>query len=124
MSAPEALRAVLARAFHRARAADANAEIARMRQEQGGEGAEHVSYEILVPEREPVRYLVETALPRLVYFLDCRGSKLSGAHGVFATLFVGDELYFVRARDLVDELSRLSGLSTDEMVRRWGSQSV
>lgn len=117
------LLAILSRAFHQARAADANQEIARVRQAQGGEVEPQLSYEILLPAREPLRYLVEEVLPRLVYFLDCRGATLPAASGVFATLFLGEELYFLRAQDLLEELGRLAGMSAGEMTRRWGASN-
>ncbi|MHB8878614.1 MAG: STAUR_1299 family protein [Myxococcaceae bacterium] len=119
------LEALLARAFHRARAADANAELEAVRLsslEQSG--AELLSYEVLVPEQEPIRYLVEALLPKLVYFLECRGAKLPRAPGVFAALFVGDGLYCLHASDLLDELMKLSGLSVEQLVERWGANSV
>ncbi|MBI3181773.1 MAG: hypothetical protein HYZ28_06485 [Myxococcales bacterium] len=119
-----ALAAVLARAFHRARAADANREIAKVRREEGGEGKEHLSYEILLPPTEPLRHLLEVVLPRMVYFLDCRGAKLPAAAGVFTSIFVGEEIFFVRAGDLLEELRRLAGLAPGEMVARWGAASV
>jgi len=119
------LEALLARSFLCARAADANAEIDAVRSRGREElGAELLSYEILVPALEPMRHLVEAVLPKLVYFLDCRGAKLPHAPGVFASLFVGDELYCMHAADLIDELAKGSGLSTAQMVERWGAASV
>jgi len=120
MSATEpAVQSLLARAFHRARAAAANAEIARARELEGG-GASATSYELVLPGEGAAEHLATRVLPRLVYFLECRGAKLPGCAGVVVSIFAGDELYFIRARDVIDELSRLSGLSPEQMVERYG----
>jgi hypothetical protein len=120
-----AFEALLATAFHRARAADANAELDAIRshgREEGG--VELLSYEILVPASDPMRHLVEAVLPKLVYFLDCRGAKLPRAAGVFVSLFFGDALYCLEAADLIEALVKHTGLAPDEMVKRWGAASV
>ena len=114
-----AVQALLARAFHRVRAADANVEMARVREQEGG-FASATSYEVVLPAEGAVEHLTARVMPRLVYFLECRGARLPNCAGVFVSIFAGDELYFVRASDVVMELSRLSGLSLDEMVRRFG----
>jgi hypothetical protein len=112
---------LLARAFHRGRAVDANQEIAKVRAERASAGEKILSYEIVVPADEPMKHLVEEVLPRLIYFLDCRGAALPRCPDVFASLFVGDALHFVETEALLDELSRASGLSFDELVDRFGA---
>ncbi len=126
MSGPDAGRQALVKlAFHRAAAADASAEISRQREACASpDGALGTSYEIVVPEADSTRFLVEKVLPKLVYFLDCRGAKLPDAPGVFTSVFAGDALYFVHARDVISALAELSGLSPREMVARWGAASV
>ncbi|HZN94615.1 MAG TPA: STAUR_1299 family protein [Myxococcales bacterium] len=114
-----AVQALLERAFHRARAAEANVEMARVREQEGG-FAQATSYELVLPTERAVEHLTARVLPRLVYFLECRGSRLPHCAGVFVSIFAGDDLYFVRASDMVVELSRLSGLSLEEMVERYG----
>ncbi|HVE82063.1 MAG TPA: STAUR_1299 family protein [Myxococcales bacterium] len=116
----DAVQALLARAFHQAPAMEANAQIARVRGLEGGELSPAVSYELVLPAEGAVEHLTSRVLPRLVYFLECRGSPLPACAGVFVSIFAGDRLYFVRARDVVEELSRLTGLSPEEMVRRYG----
>src|SRR5437870_5571478 len=116
----EAVTALLARAFHRARAAQANTEMARMREQEGGAGGLATSYEVVLPPERAAQHLTAQVLPRLVYFLECRGSRLPSCAGVFVSIFAGDQLYFVRAGDMVEELSRLSGLSLEQMVERYG----
>jgi hypothetical protein len=113
--------ALLARAFHRARAVDANREIAAVRERKAQAGARQaLSYEIVIPAEGAAGYLVSEVLPRLVYFLDCRGATLPRATDVFASLFVGEELLFVEVDALLEELAALSGLDFDQMVERWG----
>jgi hypothetical protein len=69
-------------------------------------------------------HLAEAVLPRLVYFLDCRGMRLPDAPGVFVSLFLGSSLYFIAPADFFDVLARATGLSCGAMVSRWGAQSV
>lgn len=115
----EAIQALLSRAFHRTRAAEASQAIADVREREGSHGIA-VSYECVIPPEGAVEHLVTRVLPRLVYFLECRGAHLPRCGGVFLSLFVGADLYFVRAADALEELSRMSGLSPEEMVRRYG----
>jgi hypothetical protein len=115
----DAVAAVLARSFHRVRAQEANEAMARMRVEHGVDGPA-TSYELILPPQGGAQHLVDRVLPRLVYFLECRGSRLPHCAGVFVSIFAGEELYFVHAADLVEELSRLSGLSLEEMVQKYG----
>jgi len=115
----DAVAAVLARSFHRARAIQANDEMAKMRVQEGHDGLA-TSWEMVLPAQGATQHLVSNVLPRLVYFLECRGSRLPHCAGVFCSIFAGEELYFVRAADLVDELSRLSGLSPEQMVEKYG----
>jgi hypothetical protein len=118
------LAALLERAFHRAAATDANGAIAQMRKERGGApGQDALSYEAVAPGGgfDP---LVKSVLPRLVYFLDCRGAKLPSSGDVFLSLFVGDDLYFLEPRALLELASEHTGLSFAEMVKQWGAASV
>jgi hypothetical protein len=112
--------ALLARAFHRAPAAQANVEMAKVREQEGGMGGLATSYEMVLPAERAVEHLTTQALPRLIYFLECRGARPPNCAGVFVSIFAGDQLYFVRAGDMVQELSRLSGLSLEQMVERYG----
>ncbi len=124
MERPEAsLQALLDRAFARVKAADANQAIADMRLEEGSDDRPAVSYEAIVPASNPAEYLTGSLMPRLVYFLDSGGFKLPRCGRVFISLFHGDDLFFIRAADAVDELSRITGLSPTQMVQRFGSQS-
>lgn len=125
MNTPEqALAAALAFAFHTGEASEANAEIASVREAEAEEGREPLSYEIVVPEAGGAEQLVTHFLPKLIYFLDCRGAKPPGLGGVVTTLFVGPRLYFIRAGDLVLSLAPVVGLSPEEMFDRWGANPV
>ena len=111
------LEALKARAFHHVPAPQANAEIERVRVEQGGVGGKDaLSYEVAVTTYDD---LVEDVVPKLVYFLDCRGLKLDRAPGVFLSLFIGDALYFLQVGDFFGVL----GLPLDELVRKHGAAS-
>lgn len=121
MTSEDGLAALLERSFARASPADANAAIERQRQARGTEHAPAVSWEAVLPTPGGWEALLGSALPRLVYFLDCRGATLPDARGVFVSLFVGDTLYFLEVKDVIDAASRASGLAPAQMVRRWGA---
>jgi hypothetical protein len=111
---------VLALAFHRVPASEANEAMARLRESEGDEAQPALSYEVVLPREGGAEHLADKVLPRLVYFLHCRGARLPQCPGVFVSIFSGDELYFLRASDLVQALSRQTGLAPEEMVRRYG----
>jgi hypothetical protein len=115
------LQSLLDKSFHRARATDANEAIARIRQEQSGELSEALSYELMLPKERPVEHLLEYVMPRMVYFLESRGAKLPHCLGVFVSLFVDEDLYFIQAADVVAALSAWSGLSPQELVKQHGT---
>jgi len=124
MERPEAsLEALLNRAFARVKAVDANLAIAEMRHQEGSEDRPAISYEAVLPSSQPAEYLTGSLMPRLIYFLDSGGFKLPRCAGVVISLFYGDDLFFIRAADAVDELCRITGLSPPQMVQRFGSQS-
>jgi hypothetical protein len=108
-------------AFDRASPADANEAIARVREQRSAEGVEAVSYEIALPGLAPEEFLAHKALPKLVYFLDCRGVKVPGSGGVFVSLFSAAGLLFLEAGPLVELLVKTRGLTLAEAVRRYGS---
>lgn len=119
-----ALQPLLDKAFHRARAMDANHEIASQRNAQAFGGAEALSYELVLSEADDLRGVAEKVLPKLVYFLDCRGLPLHDARGVFLSLFVGQALYFVHASDFIAVLAPAAGLSLPELKTKYGAASA
>ncbi len=120
---PPEMAAFLGRAIHRAKAFEANEDIARMREQEGTEGRPAMSYEVVLPGENPVEYLADTLLPRLVYFLDSSGAKLPRCPGVFISLFVKEDLFFIRAADAVEELAKITGLTPAQMTERYGARS-
>lgn len=115
---------LLGRAFEQVPGTEANAAIARIREQHGSELGQALSYELVLPEGDVTEHLKATVLPRLVYFLDSCGAKLPQVQGVVVSIFRGDRLYFVHAADVIDELAKLSGLTPQQMVEKYGAASV
>lgn len=115
-----ATESLLRLAFDSAPALEANQAIARVREQEAGEFTPATSYELLLPEQDTRTWLLETMLPRLVDYLESVGAKLPGCGRVFLSVFSGDKLHFIRARDAVALLSEWSGLSMDELKQRYG----
>ncbi|QRK05863.1 hypothetical protein JQX13_37855 [Archangium violaceum] len=107
-------------AFDRAPALEANQAIARIRDQEGDELSGSTSYELVLPAENVRSYLLDYTLPRLVDYLESSGAKLPHCGGVFLSVFAGDTLHFLRARDVVELLSRWSGLSMSELKTRYG----
>lgn len=107
-------------AFDRAPAAEANAAISRIRTGQGDGLSWATSYELVLPAQDVRAYLLDYTLPRLVNYLESSGAKLPRCGGVFLSVFAGDTLHFIHARDVMELLSRWSGLSLDELKQRYG----
>lgn len=111
-------------AFSRAASSDANEAIARVREARAKASVEATSYELALPGLAPESWLLERALPKLAYFLDCRGVRLPGSGGVFVSLFMGDGLLFLEAGPFVEAMARRRGLSLDEVRRRYGANGT
>ena len=103
-------------AFAQAPATEANQAIARTREEQG----DLRSYELILPADQVRAFLLERTLPKLVDYLESVGAKLPGCGGVFLSVFAGDTLHFIHARDAMRLLSEWSGLSLEELKHRYG----
>jgi hypothetical protein len=116
----DATDALLRLAFERAPAIEANTAIARIRDQEGDETSPATNYELVLPTGDTRAWLLEEMLPRLVDYLESRGTGLPRCGRVFLSIFVGDTLHFLRARDVVALLSEWSGLSMDELKRRYG----
>jgi hypothetical protein len=101
-------------AFDTAPAAEANSAIARIRDER-----EERSYELVLPDTDVRAFLLERTLPKLVSHLESVGARLPGCGGVFLSVFSGDTLHFISAGDAVRLLAEWSGLSLDELKRRY-----
>jgi hypothetical protein len=110
---------LLDRAFHRAPAREANSAIEAGRTLSGVEQPH--SYEVLVDPEGTLQQLAEKVVPRLVYHLESRGSHPPGCDGVVLSLFVGETLYFVHAREAITLLAEALGLSMEELSTRFGT---
>ena len=108
-------------AFHKASPADANQAIEDVRNERSAGGVDALSYEVALPGLAPDEFLTTRVLPKLVYFLDCRGIKVPASGAVFVSLFSTDGLYFVEAGPMVEVLTKARGLTLAEAVRRYGA---
>ena len=109
-------------AFHRAPPAEANTAIDDVRAARTEDtGHEAISYEVALPSLAPDEFLTTKILPKLVYFLDCRGVKVPGSGGVFVSMFTPEGLVFLEAGPMVEILTRARGLTLAEVVRRYGS---
>ena len=107
--------------FHRASPAEANTAIEDVRLARSESGPEAISYEVALPALAPDEYLTIRVLPKLTYFLDCRGVKVPGSGSVFVSLFTDEGLLFLEAGPMVEVLARARGLTLAETVRRYGS---
>ena len=107
-------------AFEQVPAAEANQAISRIRDQEGDELSGATSYELVLPTGDIRSWLLDHMLPRLVNHLESSGAKLPHCGGVFLSVFSGDTLHFLRTRDVVELLSRWSGLSMAELKQRYG----
>ena len=120
----ERLRELLQRAFAEAPAREANQAIARARRERAGTAADDDdgpalrSYELVLTTWEA---FAAEQLPKLVYHLESIGAHLPACNGVIVSAFLGERLYFVDARDFVAKAGALLGLSSDQLVERYGT---
>lgn len=108
-------------AFHRASPVEANAAIDEVRATRSEGGQDAVSYEVALPALAPEEFLTTRVLPKLTYFLDCRGVKVPGSGAVFVSMFTPEGLLFVEAGPMVEVLARARGLTLAETVRRYGA---
>jgi hypothetical protein len=102
----------------------ANQAIEAMRAQQQSTGRPAVSFEVVLPALDPEEFLRQRALPRLVYFLDCRGYGLPGGRGVFVSLFTPRGLFFIDAGTLALAVGEGRGLGAVELRRRYGQRGV
>jgi hypothetical protein len=113
---------LLAKAFFRADARNANEAIPVARAMFAAvPEAKSFSYEVVAPERPDTAWLEKKLLPRLVYHCESTRSPLPACAGVFCSLFVGEELYFIAAADVVAFGGAAFGAGPEELVRRFGT---
>ncbi len=116
----DATDSLLRLAFDHAPALEANQAMERIRAQEAGEFAPATNYEFVLPQGDVRTWLLESMLPRLVDYLESTGARLPGCGRVFLSVFSGDTLHFIRAKDAVALLSEWSGLSMEELKRRYG----
>jgi hypothetical protein len=115
-------RALLQRAERRVFARDANAEIDRERGRNQLAHGRALSYEVVLQQRG-FAYLAGVVAERLAGYLGDKGISPLACAGVFVSLFVGDELYFLAASEFFDAVGEAEG--QDELAWRarlsaWG----
>jgi len=109
---------LLAHAFERAPAAEANAAITRVREKRG----ERVrSFELVVPPDAGLAWLERELVPRFVYHAESLGIRPPKYPGIFFSLFVGAELLFLDAAEVMAFAAERLGLTHDQMYARWGT---
>lgn len=124
MSPSTVLDALISHAFFRADVSRANAAIDEQRQARGSASSPALSYEVALPALAPEVYLSQKLLPKLVYFLDCRGVRAPHTPGVFVSLFTTDGLYFIEAGTVISVLAEARGLDLAEVLRRYGENGA
>lgn len=108
-------------AFARGELTQANAAIDDARTQRG---VNALSYEVALPALGPDEFLTGRVLPKLLYFLDCRGVKPPASSGVFVSLFTPEGLHFIDAGPVVEKLVNARGLTMAEAVRRYGADGA
>ncbi len=121
----ELLATLKALAFERASVSQANAAIERIRLGRENEAGSATSYEVALPGLDIDGFLTTKTLPKLVYFLDCRGKRPPRTPRTFVSLFTPDGLYFIEAGAMVMALGAALGVMTPvELVRRYGADGT
>ena len=111
---------LIAQAFERAPVSEANTAIDAVRELRAQHAGSAISYEIALP-RDADGFLTVKALPKLVYFLDCRGERPPNTPYTFVSLFTPNGLFFIEAGAVVMTLGAKAGLVPAELVRRYGA---
>jgi hypothetical protein len=108
------------KAFDRAPALRANERIQAAREALAAQPKVR-SYEVVVPPEPTLEWLRTTVLPRMVYHLESLGLRPPQAPGVFVTFFMGEELVLVHGRDLFAFAEQALGMTSAQMLERWGT---
>jgi hypothetical protein len=116
-------RGLLSLAERRVPARAANAEIDRERTRQELLHGRGVSYEIVLPAERGFAHLAEVVTPQLLRYLSAKQVPIERAAGVFLSLFVGEELYFITVSSFFGALREAEGLDAAAWRARlcaWG----
>ncbi len=103
-------RALLARAERQVPGRSANEEIDRERTRHELAHGRALSYEVVLGPEHGFAYLATVVAPRLSQYLSNKKIPTPSARGVFLSLFVGDELYFIEAAVFFDAVREAEGL--------------
>jgi len=79
------------------------------------------SFEIWIPPESPIEWVLEKSLPALVYHCESRRAQLPECVGVFVSCFHETRLFCVSAAKFVAYLGEALSLSSEELVRRYGT---
>ncbi|MGC4115179.1 MAG: STAUR_1299 family protein [Myxococcales bacterium] len=112
---------LLEKAFDRAPAREANAAIARVRQTLGEQVR---SFEAVLEPQAGKEWMETKLVARMVYHLESLGIRPPKYGGVFASLFVADELLFVHMKDLMEFAGAQLGMTGEQMYAKWGTGEV
>lgn len=112
---------LISQAFERAPLTEANSAIDGVRERRAIARGDAVSYEIALPQAHADGFLTTKALPKLVYFLDCRGERPPNTPYTFVSLFTPNSLFFIEAGAVVMTLGAKLALAPAELVRRYGA---
>ena len=79
------------------------------------------SYEMVIDPDGTWERFASGTLPRLVYHLESVGAHPPLCKGMVVAAFVGNELRFLRAGEMIARAADLTGVSVDELFRRHGT---
>ena len=79
------------------------------------------SFEIIVPEVVDDAWLSGQLIGPLVYFCQSLGAPPPACPGIFVSLFSGSRLYCVIAAEVIAWAGRELGMSSDELIERYGT---
>src|SRR5262249_32304187 len=115
-------RALLARSERRVSGRAANEEIERERVRHYIQHGRCMSYEVVLEANHGFTYLATVVAAKLAYCLVQKKMSAYACNGVFVSIWVGDELYFIDARDFFDAVREAEGLDAAGWrlrVRSW-----
>ncbi|RMG15734.1 MAG: hypothetical protein D6729_12140 [Deltaproteobacteria bacterium] len=116
------LKPLFDKAFLMDEAINANEALDRARTRfRRAEGEKSFSYEVVVPEEPDAEWLEGTLLRKLVYHCESTRSALPECQGIFVSLFVGDRLYCVPAKDVVAFGCEALDVDVETLVARYGT---
>ncbi len=121
----ELVTSLKALAFERAELSAANAAIDAVRVARETQSGSATSYEVALPAVNIDEFLTRKTLPKLVYFLDCRGEVPPRTPRTFVSLFTPEGLFFIEAGAVAMLLATKLGVSTPaELIRRYGANGT